>query len=87
MNIFAPSLDKAKDVKATKKMVVTLHYGTWIIYYLIIASISFIGILAGSGPVNLFVESIPQKFDERLKRDWRTLPCRWVCYVNETVMG
>ena len=41
-------------------MVVTLHYGTWIIYYLIIASISFIGILAGSGPVNLFVESIPQ---------------------------
>ena len=59
MNIFAPSLDKAAR-EGNQKMVVTLHYGTWIIYYLIIASISFIGILAGSGPVNLFVESIPQ---------------------------
>ena len=72
MNIFAPSLDKAAREDA--KMVVTLHYGTWIIYYLIIASISFIGILAGSGPVNLFVESIPQNLMNGLKRSWRTLP-------------
>ena len=67
-------------------MVVTLHYGTWIIYYLIIASISFIGILAGSGPVNLFVESIPQNLMNGLSA-LADFTCRWVCYVNETVMG
>ncbi|XKR51096.1 PTS mannose/fructose/sorbose/N-acetylgalactosamine transporter subunit IIC [Enterococcus faecalis] len=70
MNIFAPSLDKARR-EGNQKMVVTLHYGTWIIYYLIIASISFIGILAGSGPVNLFVESIPQNLMNGLSA-WRT---------------
>ena len=70
MNIFAPSLDKA-DVKATKNGV-TPHYGTWIIYYLIIASISFIGILAGS--VNLFVESIPQNLMNGLSAAGGLLP-------------
>lgn len=39
-------------------MVVILYYGMWIIYYLIIVLILFIGILVGSGLVNLFVESI-----------------------------
>ncbi|WP_372461265.1 PTS sugar transporter subunit IIC, partial [Alistipes putredinis] len=58
MNIFAPSLDKAAR-EGNEKMVVALHYGTWVIYYVIIASISFIGILASSGPVNTFVENIP----------------------------
>lgn len=73
MNIFAPSLDKAVR-EGNQKMVVTLHYGTWIIYYLIIASISFIGILAGSGPVNLFVESIPQNLMNGLSAAGGLLP-------------
>ncbi|MCU2228800.1 PTS mannose/fructose/sorbose/N-acetylgalactosamine transporter subunit IIC [Enterococcus faecalis] len=73
MNIFAPSLDKAAR-EGNQKMVVTLHYGTWIIYYLIIASISFIGILAGSGPVNLFVESIPQNLMNGLSAAGGLLP-------------
>ncbi|MBU5557374.1 PTS sugar transporter subunit IIC, partial [Enterococcus sp. S157_ASV_20] len=60
--------------EGNQKMVVTLHYGTWIIYYLIIASISFIGILAGSGPVNLFVESIPQNLMNGLSAAGGLLP-------------
>lgn len=59
MNIFAPMVDKAAAANHQGKLVM-LHYGTWIIYYLIIASISFIGILVGSGPVNSFVHHIPQ---------------------------
>jgi len=65
MNIFAPSLDKAAR-EGNQKMVVTLHYGTWIIYYLIIASISFIGILA--------VESIPQNLMNGLSAAGGLLP-------------
>ncbi|HFD6919697.1 TPA: PTS mannose/fructose/sorbose/N-acetylgalactosamine transporter subunit IIC [Enterococcus faecium] len=73
MNIFAPSLDKAAR-EGNEKMVVALHYGTWVIYYVIIASISFIGILAGSGPVNTFVENIPQNLMNGLSAAGGLLP-------------
>lgn len=73
MNIFAPMLDKAAR-ENNQKMIVALHYGTWIIYYLIIASISFIGILAGSGPVNTFVENIPERLMNGLSAAGGLLP-------------
>lgn len=73
MNIFAPALDKAAR-EDNQKMIVLLHYGTWVFYYLIIASISFIGILAGSGPVNTFVESIPQNLMNGLSTAGGLLP-------------
>ncbi|GAA3009538.1 PTS mannose/fructose/sorbose/N-acetylgalactosamine transporter subunit IIC [Tetragenococcus solitarius] len=73
MNIFAPFLDKAAR-EDNQKMIVGLHYGTWIIYYLIIASIAFIGILAGSGPVNTFVENIPERLMNGLSAAGGLLP-------------
>lgn len=73
MNIFAPALDKAAR-ENNQKMILTLHFGTWVIYYLIIASISFIGILAGSGPVNSFVEHIPQSLMNGLSAAGGLLP-------------
>lgn len=73
MNVFAPSLDKAAR-EGNEKMVVTLHYGTWVIYYLIVASISFIGILVGSGPVNAFVENIPEQLMNGLSAAGGLLP-------------
>ncbi|RLK62904.1 PTS mannose/fructose/sorbose/N-acetylgalactosamine transporter subunit IIC [Atopobacter sp. AH10] len=59
MNIFAPVLDKYAR-EGSEKKIVALHYGSWIIYYAIIAAISFIGVLAGSGPVNTLVNNIPK---------------------------
>lgn len=73
MNIFAPSLDKAAR-EDNQRMIVLLHYGTWLIYYLIIASIAFIGILVGSGPVNTFVENIPQNLMNGLSAAGGLLP-------------
>lgn len=73
MNIFAPMLDKAARDN-NQKLIVTLHYGTWVIYYLIIASISFVGILVGSGPVKLFVENIPQNVMNGLSAAGGLLP-------------
>lgn len=73
MNIFAPFLDKAAAENDQKK-IVALHYGTWVIYYLIIASVSFIGVLAGSGPVNAFVENIPEAVMHGLKAAGGLLP-------------
>lgn len=73
MNIFAPALDKAAR-ENNQKMILTLHFGTWVIYYLIIASISFIGILAGSGPINSFVEHIPQSLMNGLSAAGGLLP-------------
>ncbi|MBV7392064.1 PTS mannose/fructose/sorbose/N-acetylgalactosamine transporter subunit IIC [Enterococcus sp. ALS3] len=72
-NLFAPPLDKAAR-ENNQKMIVTLHYGTWVLYFLIIASISFIGILAGSGPVNAFVEAIPQNLMNGLNAAGGLLP-------------
>lgn len=72
-NLFAPPLDKAAR-ENNQKMIVFLHYGTWLLYFLIIASISFIGILAGSGPVNVFVESIPQNLMNGLSAAGGLLP-------------
>ncbi|AOF48669.1 PTS mannose/fructose/sorbose/N-acetylgalactosamine transporter subunit IIC [Tetragenococcus halophilus] len=73
MNLFAPILDKAAR-EANERMIITLHWGTWVIYYLIIASIAFIGILAGSGPVNTFVENIPEKLMNGLSAAGGLLP-------------
>lgn len=66
-------VDKAAAANHQGKLVM-LHYGTWIIYYLIIASISFIGILVGSGPVNAFVEHIPQNLMNGLSAAGGLLP-------------
>ena len=60
MNVFAPALDDAARENNQKK-IVALHYGTWVLYYLIISAISFLGVLLGSGPVNALVENIPAK--------------------------
>ena len=57
MNVFAPALDDAARENNQKK-IVALHYGTWVLYYLIISAISFLGVLLGSGPVNALVENI-----------------------------
>ncbi|MEQ9764157.1 PTS mannose/fructose/sorbose/N-acetylgalactosamine transporter subunit IIC [Streptococcus jiangjianxini] len=73
MNIFAPMVDKAA-AENNQRALVGLHYGTWIIYYLIIAMISFIGILVGSGPVNSFVENIPQPLMNGLSAAGGLLP-------------
>lgn len=73
MNMFAPILDKAAK-ENNQKTIVALHYGTWIIYYLIISSISFIGIVAGSGPVELFVENIPHNVMNGLSAAGGLLP-------------
>ncbi|PMC57894.1 PTS mannose transporter subunit IIC [Dolosicoccus paucivorans] len=73
MNIFAPLLDKyARNNQQGK--IVALHYGTWVIYYIIIASISFIGVLAGSEPVNQLVQHIPEVWMNGLKAAGGLLP-------------
>lgn len=73
MNVFAPSLDKAARENNQKK-IVALHYGTWIFYYLIISAIAFIGVLAGSGPVNALVENIPARLMNGLSAAGGLLP-------------
>ncbi|KAF1304178.1 PTS mannose/fructose/sorbose/N-acetylgalactosamine transporter subunit IIC [Enterococcus saccharolyticus] len=73
MNIFAPLLDKAAR-ENNQFMISFLHWGTWVIYYLIIASISFFGILAGSGPVNALVENIPETLMNGLSAAGGLLP-------------
>ncbi len=73
MNLFAPSFDRAAAAGDQKK-IVALHYGTWVIYYLIIAAISFIGVWFGSEPVNAFVENIPQSLMNGLKAAGGLLP-------------
>lgn len=73
MNIFAPFLDKAAAAN-NQKAIVGMHYGTWIFYYLIIAMISFIGVLLGSGPVRILVNNIPQNFMNGLSAAGGLLP-------------
>lgn len=58
-NIFTPVMDKITAEGSEAKLHV-LQWGTWVFYYLIISSVTFAGILAGSGPVNAFVNNIPQ---------------------------
>ena len=73
MNVFAPVLDRAAE-ENKQGCIIALHYGTWIFYYLIIASISFLGVLAGSEPVNLFVQNVPQAFMNGLSAAGGLLP-------------
>lgn len=73
MNIFAPTLDKAARENNQKKIVM-LHYGTWVFYYVIIALIAFIGVLAGSGPVDMLVKNIPQRLMNGLSAAGGLLP-------------
>lgn len=73
MNVFAPALDDAARENNQKK-IVALHYGTWVLYYLIISSISFLGVLLGSGPVNALVENIPAKLMNGLSAAGGLLP-------------
>lgn len=58
-NIFAPFMDRI-TAEGNERKLNALQWGTWAFYYFIIASVTFIGILAGSGPVNAFVKNIPQ---------------------------
>lgn len=58
-NIFAPVLDRIA-AEGNEHKINALQWGTWAFYYLIIASVTFVGILAGSKPVNAFVNNIPQ---------------------------
>lgn len=73
MNVFAPALDDAARENNQKK-IVALHYGTWALYYLIISAISFLGVLLGSGPVNVLVENIPAKLMNGLSAAGGLLP-------------
>lgn len=72
-NIFAPYLDRAASDN-NQKAIVFLHYGTWILYYFIIAMITFFGILAGSGPVEQLVQNIPEKLMNGLSAAGGLLP-------------
>lgn len=58
-NIFAPFMDRI-TAEGNEHKLNALQWGTWAFYYFIIATVTFIGILAGSGPVNAFVKNIPQ---------------------------
>ena len=58
-NIFAPVLDKIAT-EGNEHKINALQWGTWAFYYLIISAVSFVGVLAGSGPVNTFVKEIPK---------------------------
>lgn len=73
MNVFAPALDNAARENDQKK-IVALHYGTWVLYYLIISAISFLGVLLGSGPVNALVENIPARLMNGLSAAGGLLP-------------
>ncbi|MDO4680006.1 MAG: PTS mannose/fructose/sorbose/N-acetylgalactosamine transporter subunit IIC [Aerococcus sp.] len=73
MNIFAPLLDRyARENDQTK--IVLLHYGTWVIYYTIVAAIAFVGVYLGSGPVNAIVDQIPATVMSGLKAAGGLLP-------------
>ena len=58
-NIFAPVLDRIA-AEGNERKINALQWGTWVFYYCIISAVSFIGVLAGSGPVNAFVTHIPK---------------------------
>ncbi|MDO4670077.1 MAG: PTS mannose/fructose/sorbose/N-acetylgalactosamine transporter subunit IIC [Aerococcus sp.] len=73
MNIFAPLLDKYACENDQKKIVM-LHYGTWVIYYAIVAAIAFVGVYLGSGPVNAIVDQIPAAVMSGLKTAGGLLP-------------
>lgn len=73
MNFFAPILDRVA-AKNGQKQIVLLHYGTWIFYYVIIASISFLGVLLGSKPVEELVNNIPQNVMNGLSAAGGLLP-------------
>ncbi len=73
MNLFAPAFDRAA-AEGSQRKIVALHYGTWVIYYLIIALISFVGVLFGSEPVNAFVQNIPANVMAGLKAAGGLLP-------------
>lgn len=72
-NIFAPVMDKITAEGNERKLNV-LQWGTWVFYYLIISTVTFIGILAGSGPVNAFVKNIPQPIMNGLNAAGGLLP-------------
>ena len=72
-NIFAPVMDKITAEGSEAKLNV-LQWGTWVFYYLIISSVTFAGILAGSGPVNAFVKNIPQPVMNGLNASGGLLP-------------
>ena len=58
-NIFAPVLDRIA-AEGNERKINALQWGTWVFYYCIISAVSFVGVLAGSGPVNAFVTHIPK---------------------------
>ncbi|MDR0921003.1 MAG: PTS mannose/fructose/sorbose/N-acetylgalactosamine transporter subunit IIC [Lactobacillales bacterium] len=72
-NVFAPSLEQAARTNNQKK-IVFLHYGTWVLYYVIISLVAFFGILAGSGPVEELVKNIPQNLMNGLSAAGGLLP-------------
>lgn len=58
MNIFAPLFDKLA-AEGNEKGITSIHYFMWFVKYLIPAIIVFLGVLAGSGPVESFMNNIP----------------------------
>ena len=73
MNVFAPFLDKCAR-ENNQKGIIFLHYFTFVVYFFIIASISFIGVLAGSEPVTQLVNNIPPELMNGLKAAGGLLP-------------
>lgn len=47
----------AKEGK--EKSIIALHFGLWILKFLIFSIIVFVAVLVGSGPIKTFVDSIP----------------------------
>lgn len=73
MNIFAPALDKFAR-ENNQKGIVFLHYFSFVVYFFILASITFIGVLAGSGPIEQLVNNIPEALMNGLKAAGGLLP-------------
>jgi PTS system mannose-specific IIC component len=58
LNAFAPALDKAAAAGSEKGLAM-LHYGMWVLKYVIYAAIAFAAVLLGAEPVSQLVHMIP----------------------------
>lgn len=58
MNLFAPIFDKLAQ-NSNENGVARLHFFMWFVKYFIAAAIVFLGVLAGAGPVETFMNNIP----------------------------
>lgn len=58
-SLFGNAWDKAAD-EGNDKKIISLHYGVWVIKNIVLSSVIFVSVLAGSGPVTSFVKNLPE---------------------------